>query len=128
MQYLRKRTAFCGSVDDISQLHVPPFAGVGDGTQANGRDILGANCSVSLASSMPTLNDGLDRDNVSDQPASGGETFCQAGEGLVWLRRAEVPKRMCPCSRRWGNRISTSCYMEKACETLTASFPWDALC
>lgn len=53
----------------------PPFAS--DGTQANGRDILGANCSVSLASSMPTLNDGLDRDNVSDQPAGGGET-CKA--------------------------------------------------
>lgn len=41
--------------------------------QANGRDILGANCTVSLASSMPTLNDGLDRDNISDQPAAAGE-------------------------------------------------------
>eukprot|EP00752_Nemacystus_decipiens_P003911 g3586.t1 len=47
-------------------------AGATAALQVNGRDILGANCSVSLASSMPTLNDGLDRDNVSDQPASGG--------------------------------------------------------
>lgn len=43
------------------------------GMQANGRDILGANCTVSLASSMPTLNDGLERDNISDQPPTSGE-------------------------------------------------------
>ncbi|CAM9602990.1 unnamed protein product [Ectocarpus fasciculatus] len=47
-------------------------AGATSALQANGRDILGANCSVSLASSMPALNDGLDRENVSDQPATGG--------------------------------------------------------
>lgn len=43
-------------------------------SKVNGRDILGANCTVSLASSMPTLNDGLGRENVSDQPDAEGET------------------------------------------------------
>lgn len=47
--------------------------------KANGRDILGANCTVSLASSMPTLKDGsLASENVSDSPAVGGE-----GEGAI---------------------------------------------
>lgn len=42
--------------------------------QANGRDILGSNCTVSLASSMPLLSDGsLATDNVSDEATSGAE-------------------------------------------------------
>ncbi|CAM9262694.1 unnamed protein product [Laminaria digitata] len=40
--------------------------------QANGRDILGANCSVSLASSKPSLTEGLGRENVSDDPSAEG--------------------------------------------------------
>lgn len=48
------------------------FAASAPVLQANGRDILGANCTVSLASSMPALDEGLGRENVSDQ-ASGGE-------------------------------------------------------
>ena len=43
-------------------------------TQANGRDILGSNCSVGLASSMPPLHEGLGRENVSDQPDVGGKS------------------------------------------------------
>lgn len=42
--------------------------------QANGRDILGSNCSVGLASSMPPLHEGLGRENVSDQPDVGGQS------------------------------------------------------
>lgn len=40
--------------------------------QANGRDILGANCTVSLASSKPSLSEGLGRENVSDDPSAEG--------------------------------------------------------
>ncbi|CAM9679697.1 unnamed protein product, partial [Hapterophycus canaliculatus] len=72
-------------------------AGAHAALQANGRDILGANCTVSLASSMPALNDGLERENVSDQPTTGagmeGRTLSTAewiksifAQGMVYTR------------------------------------------
>ncbi|CAM9560527.1 unnamed protein product [Ectocarpus sp. 4 AP-2014] len=61
-------------------------AGATSALQANGRDILGANCSVSLASSMPALNDGLDRDNVSDQPAAMGGMEGRTLTTAEWIK------------------------------------------
>ncbi|CAM9671753.1 unnamed protein product [Scytosiphon promiscuus] len=61
-------------------------AGAHTALQANGRDILGANCTVSLASSMPPLNDGLDRDNVSDQPAAGGGMEGRTLSTAEWIK------------------------------------------
>lgn len=49
------------------------FPTVGHNVQANGRDVLGSNCSVGLAASMPALHEGIGRENVSDQPEVEGE-------------------------------------------------------
>ena len=50
------------------------FPTVGRTVQANGRDVLGSNCSVGLATSMPALHEGIGHENVSDQPEVEGQS------------------------------------------------------